>query len=117
MEPRDHGKIPLCKILYVAEGNGLVAEKTRWGCTIGQKMVAVLAAKGAGVPQSLLCLTINWTTGRSRIHPRKKRKDFSCSPCVRIGCGAHPASCTVGTGDPFPGLKRGSGVMLTTHPI
>jgi hypothetical protein len=30
--------------------------------------------------------------------------------------GVHPASCPMGTGDPFPGVKRGRGVMLTTHP-
>jgi hypothetical protein len=28
-------------------------------------------------------------------------KDFSCSLCS----GAHPASCTMGTGGPFPGAK------------
>jgi hypothetical protein len=43
-------------------------------------------------------------------------KDFSCSLCVQTGSGAHPASCTMGTGGPFPGIKRGRGVMLTTHP-
>jgi hypothetical protein len=31
-------------------------------------------------------------------------KDFS-SVCVQTGSGAHPASCTMGTGDPFPGGK------------
>jgi hypothetical protein len=36
-------------------------------------------------------------------------KDFSCSLCVQTGSGAHPASCTMGTGDPFPGAKRGPG--------
>jgi hypothetical protein len=25
-------------------------------------------------------------------------KDFSCSICVQTGSGAHPASCTMGTG-------------------
>jgi hypothetical protein len=30
---------------------------------------------------------------------------------------AHPSSCTMGTGGPFPGAKRGRGVTLTTHPI
>jgi hypothetical protein len=43
-------------------------------------------------------------------------KDFSSSLCVQTGSGAHPASCPVGTGGPFPGVKRGRGVMLTTHP-
>jgi hypothetical protein len=32
-------------------------------------------------------------------------KDFSSSLCVQIGCGAHQASCTMGTGGPFPGGK------------
>jgi hypothetical protein len=42
-------------------------------------------------------------------------KDFSSSLCVQTGSEAHPASCTMGTGGPFPGAKRGRGV--TTHPI
>jgi hypothetical protein len=28
-------------------------------------------------------------------------KDFSSSLCVQTGSGAHPASCPMGTGDPF----------------
>jgi len=36
--------------------------------------------------------------------------------CVQTGSEAHPASCTVGTGSPFPGAKRGRVVTLTTHP-
>jgi hypothetical protein len=42
--------------------------------------------------------------------------DFSCNLCVQTGSGAHPASCTMGTGSPSPGVKRGRGVTLTTHP-
>jgi hypothetical protein len=30
---------------------------------------------------------------------------FSSSLCVQTGSGAHPASCTMGTGGPFPGDK------------
>jgi hypothetical protein len=30
-------------------------------------------------------------------------RDFSSSLCVQTGSGAHPASCPVGTGGPFPG--------------
>jgi hypothetical protein len=30
-------------------------------------------------------------------------KDFSSSICAQTGSGAHPASCTMGTGGPFPG--------------
>ena len=35
---------------------------------------------------------------------------------VQLGPGAHPASCTMGTGS-FPGVKCGHGVMLTPHPL
>jgi hypothetical protein len=43
-------------------------------------------------------------------------KDFSSSLCVKTCSGAHPASCTMGTGGPFPGVKRNRGVTLITHP-
>jgi hypothetical protein len=44
-------------------------------------------------------------------------KDFSSSLCVQTGSGPNPASCTMGTGGPFPGGKSAAGgVMLTTHP-
>jgi hypothetical protein len=32
-------------------------------------------------------------------------KDFSSNLCVQTSSGAHPASCTVGTGGPVPGGK------------
>jgi len=35
---------------------------------------------------------------------------------VQTGHGAHPASCTKGTGT-FPGVKSGRGVTLTPHPF
>jgi hypothetical protein len=36
-------------------------------------------------------------------------KDVSSSLCVQTGSGAHPASCAMGTGGPFPGGKARSG--------
>jgi hypothetical protein len=36
-------------------------------------------------------------------------KDFSSSLCVQTGSEAHPASCTMGTGGPFPGGKSAAG--------
>jgi hypothetical protein len=36
-------------------------------------------------------------------------KDFSSSLCVQTGSGAHPASCPMGTGGPFPGGKARPG--------
>jgi hypothetical protein len=35
---------------------------------------------------------------------------------IQTGSGAHPASCTMGTGS-FMGVKAAGGVMLTTHPL
>ena len=35
---------------------------------------------------------------------------------VQTGPGAHPASCTMGTGS-FPGVKSGRGVKLTPYPV
>jgi len=39
---------------------------------------------------------------------------FSAS--IQTGPGAHPASCTIGTGS-FPGVKSGRGVTLNPHPL
>jgi hypothetical protein len=36
-------------------------------------------------------------------------EDFSCSPCVQTGSGAHPASYSMGTGGSFPGGKARPG--------
>jgi hypothetical protein len=41
----------------------------------------------------------------SRFDPRQRRKDFSFSLCVQTSSEAHPASCPVGTGGPFPEAK------------
>jgi hypothetical protein len=60
-----------------------------------------------------VCLTTDWTTG---VRSPTEAGDFSSSLCVQTGSGAHPSFCTMGTGGPFPGVKRGLGVMLTTHP-
>jgi hypothetical protein len=38
-----------------------------------------------------------------------RAEDFSSILCVQTGSGAHPASCTMGTGGPFPGGKSSAG--------
>jgi hypothetical protein len=43
-------------------------------------------------------------------------ENFSSSLYVHTGSDAHPAFCTMGTGGPFPGVKRGWGMTLTAHP-
>jgi hypothetical protein len=37
-----------------------------------------------------------------RVRSPAGANDFSSSLCVQTGSGAHPASCTMGTGGPFP---------------
>jgi hypothetical protein len=59
-------------------------------------------------------MTTDWTTG---FRSSAEAKDFSSTVCVQTISEAHPASNTIGTGGPFPGLKRGRDVTLTTHPI
>jgi hypothetical protein len=44
-------------------------------------------------------------------------KDFSSNLCFQTGSGAHPASCTVGTGDPFPGGKARPGRDADHSPL
>jgi hypothetical protein len=71
---------------------------------------------GAGIAHSVrvYCLTTDWMT---RVRSPAKIKDISSSLCVQTGSGAHPASCPIGTGGHFPGIKRDRGVTLTTHSI
>jgi len=46
----------------------------------------------------------------------ESRREARFSASVQTGPGAHPASCTMGTGS-FPGVKSGRGVTLTLYPL
>jgi hypothetical protein len=82
-------------------------------CTIAQfekvsyevQFQVLMVTRGARVALSVYCLTMDWTTGKSRFGPRQKQKDFSSSLCVQTGSEAHPASCQMGTRGPFPESK------------
>jgi hypothetical protein len=56
-------------------------------------------------------------TGQPGFVPQLRQRIFSSSLCVQTSSEAHPASYAMGTGDPFPGVKRGQVMTLTTHPI
>jgi hypothetical protein len=43
--------------------------------------------------------------------------DFSSSLCVQTGTGAHPASCTMGTGGPLSGGKARPGRNADHSPL
>jgi hypothetical protein len=48
--------------------------------------------------------------------PRRRQRGFF--PLISVSkpaLGAHPHSCPTGTGGPFPGVKHGRNVTLTTH--
>jgi hypothetical protein len=64
------------------------------------------AELGAGAAQSVQCLTTDWATG---VRSPTEAEDCSSSLCVQTGSGAHPASCTMGTGGPFTGGKARPG--------
>jgi hypothetical protein len=51
--------------------------------------------------QPVWCLTTDWMTG-VRFPPETNL-------CIQTGSGAHPASCTVGSGCHYPGGKAGLG--------
>jgi hypothetical protein len=50
------------------------------------------------------------------MYSRQTQEDFSCNLCVQTDSGAHPATCPMCAVGRSPGVKRGRGVMLTTHP-
>jgi hypothetical protein len=58
-----------------------------------------------------------WLDNRAiEIRSPAEAKDFSSNLCVQAGSGAQPAPCPVDTGGPFPWVKCGRGMTLTTHP-
>jgi hypothetical protein len=52
---------------------------------------------------------------RREFDHRKRQKIFSSNLCVQASSEVHPASYPTGTEGPFPGIKRGQSVTLTTH--
>jgi hypothetical protein len=62
--------------------------------------IKILTHSASRVAQSVYCLATGWTTGRSGLEPRQRRKDFSSSLWVQTRFGAQPASYTMGTGGP-----------------
>jgi hypothetical protein len=62
--------------------------------------------KGAGVAQSVVS-DYGLDDRAIGVRSPSGAKDFSSNLCVQTGSEAHPASCTMGTGGPFPGAKRG----------
>ena len=77
-------------------------EKLFFCCCCYRTLVAI-----CGPGSSVGIATDFWLDGPG------SNRDF---PPVQTGPGAHPASCTMGTGS-FLGVKCGQGVTLTPHPL
>jgi hypothetical protein len=67
---------------------------------------------GSG-PGSVVCIATGYGPDGLGI---KSRWGAIFSAPVQTSPGAHPVSCTIGTGS-FPGIKSGWGVTLTPHPL
>jgi hypothetical protein len=46
--------------------------------------------------------SVSIVSGWLRFDPQQRRKDYFSSLCVKTGSGAHPDSCTMGTGGSLP---------------
>jgi hypothetical protein len=68
------------------------------------------------VAQSVQCLATGWTTGRSRIDPRQGQRIFPLASMSRPALGPTQPPVQWVPGVLSPGVKRGRGVTLTTHP-
>jgi hypothetical protein len=71
---------------------------------------------GAGLAQAVKCLTTGWTTGWSGFDPRQGQRIFPLSSVFRPALGPTQPPLQWVPGVLSPGVKRGRGVMLTTHP-
>jgi hypothetical protein len=70
------------------------------------KIISAPLTARAEVAQSVQCLTTDWTIG---VRSPAEVKESSSSLCVQTSSEAHPVSCTMGTGGPFPGGKAWTG--------
>jgi hypothetical protein len=70
-------------------------------------------------PGTLVSIVSNYGLDDRAIEVRSpsEAEDFSSSLCVQTGSEAHPAPCTMGTGDPFPGGKARSGRDADHSPL
>jgi hypothetical protein len=76
--------------------------------TVHRQVGAVVAQSGYGLEDHAM-----------EVRSPAEAKDFSSNLCVQTGSGAHPASCTMGTGAPFPAGKArpGRDADHSPHPV
>jgi hypothetical protein len=71
--------------------------------------------RGRGSPVSIVscCGLDDWAI---EVRYLAQARDFSSDLCVQTDSEAHPVSCTMGTGDPFPGGKTRLGPDAENSP-
>jgi hypothetical protein len=72
---------------------------------------------GAGVDQSVQCLTMDWTTGRLGFYPRQGQRIFPLTSVSRPALWPTQPPVQWVPGALSPGEKHCLGVTLITHPI
>jgi hypothetical protein len=82
---------------------GRPSDKLFWDIMALDRKQCKLVTRLLGGPGSSVTIVSGY--GQSRFDPQHRQKDFSSSLCAQTSSGAHPASCTINTGGPFPGSK------------
>jgi hypothetical protein len=77
-------------------------------------LVLLFSTERAGLAQSVQCLTTDWTAG---IWSLTEAEDFPLVSASRPALGPTQPTIQWVPGAFSPGVKRGRGVMLTTHPL
>jgi hypothetical protein len=76
-----------------------------------------LVVEETGEAQSVLLSDYGLDDRAIEVRSLAGAEEFSCNFCVQTGSGAHPASCAMDEESPFPVVKSGRGVTVTTHPV
>jgi hypothetical protein len=71
----------------------------------GGKLVCLCRKKGSRVSSGSIVSDYGLDDRAIGVRSPAGAENFSASLCVQTGSGAHPASCTMDTGGPFPGGK------------
>jgi hypothetical protein len=81
-----------------------------WKCSHKNTYLAsLITVTGAGVAQSVQCLTTGWTTGWSGFDPRRGQRIFPLTSVTRPALGSTQPPVQWGTGGSFAGVKARPG--------
>jgi hypothetical protein len=99
--------------IYIKSGNCKYQVQLNEGCNINQMGITI----GSQCSSVSIVFDYGLDDRAIGVQSPADAKDFSCNLCVQSSSEADPAFCPMGTGSPFPGVKRGRGVTLPLIPI